>query len=364
MDPKLRALLIQLAGRMQTTNSQVATELQAYLASDGHTPLTTGTLAMVEPIVRQQGLTLLNAPGAVTPGNNGNIGPGAAAAIQHDQNGNPVAYVPPSTSPIPGASPGPGANGQGVGGTSPYTPPAPRLSPLPGDENNTPSPMGQPIPGQATPPPLPTGPGVLSGPPGVSPGAANNDGNPGGYSTAFGDTLEGNDDVLLRFALKAAGFNPDIVTPASKIAAQKLGQLVQARRAAYGAAGDGSQNAGGLPQDIASFAKEYTTPGANFYGNARQYAQGIVGSQGLQDNLGGVSDQSDKFGMYQALIPLLYGGSNPLIQQSVADQFKNLYGNWEYDDAQDPNKNADILQYIRSRPNLSPALASIFGKLK
>jgi hypothetical protein len=79
---------------------------------------------------------------------------------------------------------------------------------------------------------------------------------------------------------------------------------------------------GGLPQDIASFAKEYTTPGASFYGNARNYAQGILGSQGFNSSLGGVGDQTDKFGMYQALVPLLYGGANPMIQQSVADQLE------------------------------------------
>jgi hypothetical protein len=53
--------------------------------------------------------------------------------------------------------------------------------------------------------------------------------------TNLATSLVANNDVLMRFAMQAAGFNPDIMTPASKIAAAKLGAMVQARRAAFGA---------------------------------------------------------------------------------------------------------------------------------
>lgn len=205
-----------------------------------------------------------------------------------------------------------------------------------------------------------------SGVPDAPPTAATDNGgqtggNTGGInSSSFGDVLAGNDDVLMRFALQAAGFNPDIITPATKVAAQKLGALIKARRAAFGT-GNAQQDTSGLGQDIASFAKEYTTPGSNFYQNARNYAQGILSGSDFQNNLNGVADQSSKFGLYQALVPLLYGGSNPLVQQSVSDQLGNVYNKWQMDEALNPAANSDILQYIRSNPNLSPLLRSIFG---
>jgi hypothetical protein len=75
----------------------------------------------------------------------------------------------------------------------------------------------------------------LAAPPTPSTPPAGGAGNPGGFSDQFGDVLGSNNDVLMRFAMQAAGFNPDIMTPASKIAAAKLGAMVQARRAAFGA---------------------------------------------------------------------------------------------------------------------------------
>jgi hypothetical protein len=216
--------------------------------------------------------------------------------------------------------------------------------------------------------PTPTNGGALMPPTSATGGgsAPVGGGNPGGFTSQQGDFLVRDDPGLIRFAMQAAGFNPDIVTPASKIALQQLTALMQSRRAAYGLSNP-DQNVGGLPQDIASFAKEYTTPGANFYGNARQYAQGILGGQNFQDFMGGVSDQTDKFSQYASLIPLLYGGSNPMIQQSVSDQLKNIYSKWNLDSGMNPTAAGgkdDILGYIRNMPNLSPALRAIFGPQK
>lgn len=192
-------------------------------------------------------------------------------------------------------------------------------------------------------------------------GAGGNDNNPGGFSSGMGTQLSQDDNMLLQFALRAAGFDPNVATPAMKYAAKALQPLVQARRAAFGA-GDNGQNLGALPQDIAAFAKEYTTPGANFYGHAQQYAQGLLGGKSFQDFIAGLSDPQDQYNMYQALVPLLYGGSNPMIQQSVKDQLRTQQNNYDWQDFnQQGQGQKSILDFIRNQPNLNPALRSIFG---
>jgi hypothetical protein len=186
---------------------------------------------------------------------------------------------------------------------------------------------------------------------------------PGGFDAAQGDYLAGNDQELLRFAMRAAGFNPDVLTPATKIAMQALQGMVTARRAAFGG-GSAGMNTGGLPQDIASFAKEYTTPGADFYGHARDYAQSLLGGKDFQSFISGLGDPMDQFGMYKAIAPLLYGGSNPMIQKSISDQLQRqqgLYQDQQLDTAGTPAGQTTILDFIRNQPNLNPALRSIFG---
>lgn len=372
MDPKLKQALPGIIARLRAGQTrqgfQAASELEAYLNSDGHTNLTPMTMALVGPMAQAAGVALT--PPTPAPGAPPQAAPGAPAAQTANpapaqttgqfspDRGRPVGGPINLTTPPAAATGGVRAGTVNIPQDSPNTPPATsstpfRLSPLPGDENNMPTPP-QALPGQASPPPLPTGPSV-------APGAGGGDtGLPGGFSGAQGRQLSQDDNLLLQFAMRAAGFNPNILTPATKIAMAALKPLVAARRAAFGA-GDEGQNVGFLPQDIASFAKEYTTPGANFYGNARQYAQGILGGKSFSDFISGLQDPMDQYGMYQALVPLLYGGANPMIQQSVADQLQSQQNDYNYLDFQQQGKEGSILDVIRNNPNLSPALRSIFG---
>lgn len=197
---------------------------------------------------------------------------------------------------------------------------------------------------------------------------------PGNFTPAQGAALSTDDDLLLSFALRAAGFNPNAVTGMSKLAARALMPLLQARRSAYGLMGDASgalQNVGGLPQDIASFAKEFTTKGADFYGNAQRYAQGVMGGDTFKNSIAGLGDAQQAGAVYQSLLPLLYAGSNPLVQQSAGDTFRRQMENFGYQDflgnvgadANNPNQTGGgiLMDWLNKQQNIDPVTRRIFG---
>lgn len=190
---------------------------------------------------------------------------------------------------------------------------------------------------------------------------------PGGYSAAQGDVLSQDDEQLLRFAMQAAGLNPDRLTRFSKIAGRALAPLIQARRGAFGLMG-GQANVGGLPQDIADFAREYTTGGRDFFGNAQRYAQGVLGSDTFKSAVAGLQQDEQRQAMYQSLMPLLFAGANPLVQQSAADTFNRqtgLFNDADFNRLRDPNAPAPgggiFTDWLRGQPNLDPITRRIFG---
>lgn len=192
--------------------------------------------------------------------------------------------------------------------------------------------------------------------------AAGGGGNPGGIGNTENLALGEDDDYLLRFALKSAGFNPDVATPAEKIAAKYLAPMVQARRAAYGLNDPAGGNVGGLGQDIASFAKEFSTPGANFFGNASNYAKQILGGAGFA-NINGLKDPEQVMGAYASLLPLLYGGANPLVSQSAQDQTRKLFNMYKDADIHGADSGgAGIFQdWLARQKDLTPLIRSIFN---
>lgn len=364
MSPQLQQALTQLAAVLGTTNPQAAREIQQYVASGGTTPLSTATMATVEASLRSQGLSVL--PNAGAGGTPGRLGPGATPSIQHNAQGQPTGYVPgdpglgAKVAALQNGNPNvvqrtqeltpPGASGNPLAGTTPL-PAGDRFANQPGAPGfaGPPTPAAQNAVAQATMPPPPGG------------GAGGGGGNPGGFNAGVADVLGEDDDYLLRFALQSAGFNPDIITPASRIAAKYLAPMVTARRSSYGLLDPSGGNKGGLPQDIAAFAKEYTDKGANFYGNAAEYAKQILGGAGF-GAIGGIGDQEKRMGMYQALIPLLYGGANPLVQQSVGDQTKKLFNLYKDQDIMGgPDRKSVFEDYLKTQ-QLSPLLQSIFGR--
>lgn len=375
MDPKILQALQVIAGSLMASHPTEAQTLMQWVRAGGQGALPASVLTLALPLAPTVGVPATAIMAAIrgtqagarsepapTPTGPGTVGyRGAVAGPSGIGADNPS----PFDNNQPGGAPGVG----GVAGGPPMqlataapgptgnlgsetTPQSVGLNPAASTggvrDNNSPG-----YPGNAPSAGAPTGPPQGSGSSTL----------PGGFSAATGKYLTEDDSALLRFAMQAAGFNPDVLTPATKIAMKALQGMVQARRAAFGA-GTPGQNVGGLPQDIASFAKEYTTPGVDFYGHARDYAQGLLGSQTFQDFAGNLKDTGDQFGMYQAIAPLLYGGANPMIQQSISDQLQRqqgLYSDQQRDNAGTPAGNMSILDFIRNQPNLNPALRSIFG---
>lgn len=192
---------------------------------------------------------------------------------------------------------------------------------------------------------------------------------PGGFNPAQGNALSKDDDLLLSFALRAAGFDPNHVTRYSKLAAQALLPLLQSRRNAYGlSGGEGGAlaNVGGLPQDIAQFAKDFTTKGMDFYGNAQRYAQQAMNGETFKNSIAGLADQEQVAAMYQSMMPLLYAGSNPLVQQAAGDTFRRQMENFNYRDAGfdlpgTPASNGVLMDWLGSQQNVDPITRRIFG---
>lgn len=283
------------------------------------------------------------------------------------QGGVPSAPMPGENLKLPTAS-GPGGQVAPNGvGDMPTPSPAPSTT-YAGGDNPFAGTAGMPgqtatpqAVAQATQVARPTTPTLRDVPP-SSQFSQNNNGSP--FSASQADWLANADnDMLLRFALQNAGFNPDIVTGGSRVAAQKLLPMLAAARSAFGAGEGANGNVGGLPAFLQQFAQGYTQKGNDFYGNARNFAQGVLGSPDFGGFLSGVKDQNEQFQLLQSLTPLLFGGANPMVQQSVGDQIGNLFDKFRYDEFQN-GKQSSLVDYLNTRgPQLNPAIQALFGPL-
>ena len=347
MDPKLAAAMPAIIDALRRGGQMAAAaELERFVQSGGSMQISGSTVALAEPIARQHGVSVMpevrqRAPGGVKPsqptGPNDPENPAPGAAQQPT-----VPASAPGTTAIP---------------TPPQVPQIPRTPSIADLQPHDNQGAGQ-VPGIGG---TGSGPGgAMTTPPKTEvPTGAPNAGNFGAFQ---GDYLSRDDEMLKRFAMQQAGFNPDIMSRGTKIAQGALSPIMQALRAAYGA-NDPTKSTQGLPDFLAQAAKGYTDKGNDFYGGLRNYAQGVLGGGQFGDFLGGISDQDEKFQMLQTLVPLLYGGANPMIQQSVGDQLGALFGKFHDDEfyGGKPNTLADFLG--RSQSTLSPALQQLFGPL-
>lgn len=362
MDPKLKLALPQIIQRVRASgDEQTARELERYLQYEGSTPLSPRAMMVAEPWARGMGVTLV--PGQPAPG----APRTPVGAVSGPKEGSPSqgenATLPAPVAPAMGAGAAAGARAVGLNPASaPGVPGSPQVPQIP----RTPSIAElQPHDNQ--------GGGSISGIGGTGsgPGGAalktevpTNTGAPnsGNFGAFQGDYLSRDDEMLKRFAMQQAGFNPDIMSRGTKIAQGALSPIMQALRAAYGA-NDPTKSTQGLPDFLAQAAKGYTDKGNDFYSGLRNYAQGVLGGDQFGGFLGGISDQDEKFQMLQTLVPLLYGGANPMIQQSVGDQLGALFGKFHDDEfyGGKPNTLSDFLG--RTQSTLSPALQQLFGPL-
>lgn len=344
MDPRLAQTLTTIAKLLLQRAPGTAAEILAYVNGQGI--LSAATMMLIRPQLLLHGVdpkTLPVTP-AATPNPNP-VAPTSSGAIPDAPNdpgisgagavggGRDQRTTPDQVSGAPGSPPQPSGRGIGSGGNNrglaaePVAP-VPQLSTTTGpgvrDQNTTVNQVSGADPTQA--------PGTAT----TSPGGGGT-GLPGGYSAAQGTVLAGDQNQLQRFALQAAGLNPDRMGRFGQLIAGMLAPLIAARRNAFGI--QGGQNTGGLPQDIASFAKEFTTGGVDAFGNAQQYAQGVLNSPELRQYTSGLSNPDQAQAMYQSLMPLLFAGSNPLIQQSAADSAQRVQG--QYNDQVFQNNGID-----------------------
>lgn len=344
MDPKLAAAMPEIIETLKRGGQMAAAaELERFVQSGGSMPISGSTVALAEPYARQRGVSLIPVQAQRAPGGVKASQPGGPMDPENPQPGMPQPPTTPASAPGTTAVP-----------TPPRIPEVPRTPSIEGLQPRDNQGMGavQGIGGSPT-PPVPVKSDVSAGV-----GAPNN----GGYGAFQGDYLAQDDAMLKRFAMQQAGFNPDIMSRGSKIAQGALNPIMAALRAAYGA-NDPTKSTQGLPDFIAQAAKGYTDKGNDFYGGLRNYAQGVLGGGQFGDFLGGISDQDEKFQMLQTLVPLLYGGANPMIQQSVGDQLGALFGRFHDDEFYGGKQNtlADFLS--RDQGKLSPALRQLFGPL-
>lgn len=189
-------------------------------------------------------------------------------------------------------------------------------------------------------------------------------GLPGNFTGAQATSLSQDDAMLLDFALRAAGLNPDRMTRFSKIAMNALKPLVQARRAAFGLT-NGQGNLGGLPQDIASFAQGFTQKGNDFFGQAQNYANQVLNSDTFKNGVAGLGDTEQQQALYQGLMPLLFAGANPLVQQSAADTFGRDISQFNRADFNSSGQalpaSGVFTDWLRQQPNIDPITRRIFG---
>lgn len=349
MDPKLAAAMPEIIETLKRGGQMAAAaELERFVQSGGSMPISGSTVALAEPYARQRGVSLM-------PVQAQRSGPGVKPAQPGGPNDPENPQQGAAQQPTVPAS-APGSPSLPTGATPPLpvqrTPSIADLQPRDNQDMGSVSGIGGTGSGPG---------GAMTTPPKAEmPGTgAPNSGNFGAFQ---GDYLAQDDAMLKRFAMQQAGFNPDIMSRGTKIAQGALSPIMQALRAAYGA-NDPTKSTQGLPDFLAQAAKGYTDKGNDFYGGLRNYAQGVLGGDQFGGFLGGISDQDEKFQMLQTLVPLLYGGANPMIQQSVGDQLGALFGKFHDDEfyGGKPNTLADFLG--RSQSTLSPALQQLFGPL-
>lgn len=316
MNPELQKLA-GIALQMKDSNPQAAQEIQRFIAAvengQNPPPLSGATVAVV------------SAAG-------GNVQAAAAGA-------KPLA----TQSPAPPTSNGaPSANSSGSQlpqGENPY-----------GGGNAT----AQTAPAAATPPPAaappPSAPYAASVPTAASPhGSAAQDTAMAGISN----------DTFVKNAMRAAGMNPNMMTEASSAAMKGLAPIFSAARAVYGQ--EAGAQAGGLTDFINKLAQQSTQQGGNFFGDLQKYAQGVLGGSNFQGAVGGLSSAQAQNAAYQNLLPLLYAGSNGLIQQSAGDQAQKAYDDFNYQDSQQAAPGHQLFTQWLSQQNLTPTQRSIFG---
>lgn len=163
-------------------------------------------------------------------------------------------------------------------------------------------------------------------------GGNGQNGNPG---TAFGsDVLSQDPDLAYQYMLRQLGWDPTAPSRFGDILKKQFSPLLQAdlaTSAVSGGGAGGAQYLDNLQNTIANFARGAGQQGGNFFGNESAKAQNVLQDPTALDYLGQIQDQSQVEQYLNQLATLEYTGSNPLIQQSIADSLQSGQQQYDYD---------------------------------
>lgn len=149
-----------------------------------------------------------------------------------------------------------------------------------------------------------------------------NAGNTGSLTAAQRLVLSNDPNQAYRYMMQQLGVNPDAPGLLGKFLQQKFQPLLEARMAASGV-GNNQNYMDTIDQVINSFGGGLFQKGGNFFGDLAN-----VGNQAVQQGAGylnNLQDQQQAMQYLQQLGQLQYAGSNPLIQQAMADQMKRSF---------------------------------------
>lgn len=193
----------------------------------------------------------------------------------------------------------------------------------------------QPQPQQFTPSPVaptPQQPGVdpVTGKP-KTPAPVTNTVQPptaGGLTAAQKQALVDDPDRAYKYMMQRMGYNTDAPGMLGKYLKQRFQPLLEARMAASNVS-DSANYADQIDQTIGGFGSGLfdKANGGNFFSNLRQ--TGRDAAQNAQPFLNNLQDQSQAIQYLNQLGVLNYAGSNPLVQQSAADEMARARSGYE-----------------------------------
>lgn len=196
--------------------------------------------------------------------------------------------------------------------------------------------QGQPAAGQQPAPGTGSGGPAAQQPAATTPGTTPTQGLPEGYqgnnAGATGDltaaqrlALSSDPNQAYRYMMQQIGFNPDAPGLLGKFLQQKFQPLLEARVAASGVS-DNSNYMDNIGNIINGFGGGLFQKGGNFFGDLA--SAGRNAAQQGSGYLNNLQDQTQAEQFLQQLGQLQYAGTNPLIQQAMADQMRNSFNQY------------------------------------
>lgn len=179
--------------------------------------------------------------------------------------------------------------------------------------------------------------------PGTTP-TTNTGGTGSGLNAAQAGVLSRDPALAYRYMMQQLGYDPSAPGLLGKFLKQQFQPLLEARMAAANVSDDASY-LDTLDNTIKDFGSGLFQKGGNFYGNLAN-----IGNQAAQQGAGYLNqlkDQEQAQQYLQQLGMLRYAGTNPLIQQAMADEMRRAnetYQDLSFNTEAGQSKNIDPFQ--------------------